>query len=80
MDTFLLIGAALGAAIGLLHAPLVFRNRLRDGGASTLKAVYFGVCCFVLWALFGPYLLFFWIVGALLLTLARLRRPGGEAA
>jgi hypothetical protein len=80
MDSFLLIGAALGAAIGLIHAPLIFRNRLRDGHASTLKAAYFGVCCFLLWVLFGPYLLFFWIAGALFLPMARRGRPRGETA
>jgi hypothetical protein len=64
MDQFLLLGTVLGAVLGALHAPLVFRQRIVDGGLSPAGAAYFALWAFALWTLFGAYLLAFWLIGA----------------
>ncbi len=80
MDHFLWIGSLLGALCGALHAPLVFRNRRRDEGASPLRAGYYALWAFALWTLFGAYLLLFWLIGATGMALSRLLRPSRRGA
>lgn len=75
MDQFLLWGTVLGALCGALHAPLVYRNRVADEGASPLRAAYFAAWTFGLWTLFGAYLLAFWLIGAAGMMVSRLTQP-----
>lgn len=69
LSTVLLIGTALGAGLGVLHAGGIYRDRLnsitRRGGASTsarIQATYAAVWSFVLWTAFGSYVLIIWLV------------------
>jgi uncharacterized membrane protein YhaH (DUF805 family) len=73
MGDFLLAGAILGALFGSIHAIHVYRQRVRDEGASPGRALYFAVWAVGLWILFGAYLLAFWIIGAVGLAVSRLR-------
>ncbi len=74
MEHFLFWGTALGVVFGALHAPLVFRSRIADEGASPARAAYFAVWAITLWALFGTYLLAFWLIGAAGIAVSRLKR------
>jgi len=67
---FLLIGSALGALVGLLHAVHLFRQispRAKASGVpgGRTQGIYYGLTAFVLWSLFGSYVLALWFVGAL---------------
>ncbi len=80
MGDFLWAGAVLGALFGVIHAAQVYRQRVADEGASPGRAAYFAfwavaLWTVALWALFGAYLLAFWIIGAVGLAVSRLRRP-----
>ena len=78
MDVFLLIGTALGAAIGLVHAAHIFRTRRAEGHAGIVGALWFSLWALGLWTLFGAYVLFFWIVGAAGMAASRI--PGVRRA
>ncbi len=79
MHEFLMIGTVLGALIGLLHAPLVYRSRRRDEGAGIIRSGYFAAWAFCLWTLFGAYVLAFWLVGLAGMVVLRLFRAGSDA-
>ena len=74
MEEFLWSGAVLGALLGVIHAVQAYRQRIADEGASPGRAAYFALWAVALWALFGAYLLAFWIIGAVGLAVSRLRR------
>jgi len=78
MTAFLWAGGALGAILGLVHGFHLFRRqaaRNAHRGAILGPAIgfYYGVWAFVLWALFGAYLLGFWILGCAGYAISRLR-------
>ena len=77
MDSFLLTGTALGALLGMLHGVYLFRRiaaRRPTGGISSGKTqgLYYALWAFVLWTLFGSYVLAFWILGLLAYPIVRL--------
>ena len=74
MEQFLYWGTVLGVVFGTLHAPLVYRSRIADEGASPARAAYFAAWALMLWALFGAYLLAFWLIGATGIAVSRLKR------
>ena len=70
MEDLLWLGAGLGALLGVLHGVYLYRSLVADaraGGAphSRAAALYYGLWAFVLWTLFGPYVLAFWVLGML---------------
>lgn len=76
MTTALLIGSMFGALVGLIHAVAVFskqvsRARARRETYSSFvyaKSAYFAIWTFCLWILFGSYVLYLWILAAVLYT------------
>ena len=70
---FLWTGTIAGAVVGLFHMLFTFSTRLGQPGLSPLKTLWQGVWTWVLWTLFGAYVLAFWILGAVCLGVARLR-------
>lgn len=79
MQEFLWAGTILGAVFGLIHGVYLFRKIISDQVAGPAAAMYFALWAFVLWTLFGAYLLLFWIIGAAGLAISRLRSPAGAA-
>lgn len=73
MDEFFFLGTAVGAIFGVLHAPMVYRNRIADQGGSPQKAGYFAVWAVLLWTLFGAYVLALWLMGAAGMTFSHIR-------
>ena len=78
MATFLWAGSALGAVLGLFHGIHLFRQQAartahRGTILSTAIGLYYGVWAFALWALFGTYVLAFWILGSAGYAISRLR-------
>ncbi len=65
MDIVLWAGSALGVVIGLLHAGYIYRRQSPRSWPDRIKAIYRGLWAFVLWVLFGSYVLVLWVVGAL---------------
>ena len=81
MASFLWIGSALGAALGLLHGIYLYRQQTARALASSTTSsravgLYYGIWAFALRTLFGAYVLAFWIVGSIAYWIARLV-PGG---
>lgn len=72
MSTYLLIGTAMGAIVGFLHMLDVFWTRLDRPGLAYNKTAWQGIWTWFLWALFGAYILTFWILGAVLLGVSKL--------
>jgi hypothetical protein len=80
MDQFLMLGTILGAVLGAFHAPIVYRQRIVDGGLSPLGAGYFALWAFALWTLFGAYLLAFWLIGAAGMAVSQVSSAGRTGA
>ena len=78
MALFLWIGCACGATLGLLHALYLYRQiaaRNSTAGAPDInrRGLYYGIWTFVLWTVFGSYVLAFWLIGAIASALIGLR-------
>jgi hypothetical protein len=76
MAQFLWLGSALGAVLGVLHGVHLYRQqaaRVLTGGPGRRKAegLYQGLWAFVLWTVFGAYVLAFWILGSVGLGVSR---------
>jgi len=74
---FLWIGSALGAVVGVLHGVYLYRQQSAGAPANSptgkrVSGLYYGLWAFVLWTLFGAYVLAFWILGAVAWPLERL--------
>ncbi len=88
MDLFLWIGSALGAVLGVLHGVHLYRLKAARASAGATgdgraMGLYYGLWAFVLWTLFGSYVLAFWILGTIGSSLARLipaRDPASPGA
>ena len=65
-------GTAIGAVLGMLHAGYVYRAMAKIGGtAARVRAGYYALCTFVLWLLFGTYVLVLWLVSVVAYAIAR---------
>ena len=72
MATFFWVGTSLGALIGFLHSVLVFRQQRKAVNRGLGRALYMSIWTFALWALFGAYVLFFYVLGGIAMLLSRL--------
>ena len=72
MGEFLLVGAIVGAGIGLLHAIHLFRERLECGRGGVGRALWFAGWALALWTLAGAYVLALWLIAAVVMAAARL--------
>jgi hypothetical protein len=72
MDLFIWIGSALGGVLGLLHGVRLYRQKVAYAGGGRAAGLYYGLWAFVLWTVFGAYVLAFWILGSIGYALARL--------
>ncbi len=83
MTTALMIGTACGALLGSIHAGAVFaRHRRRARGRRqgvpyvvNATAAYFAAWTFMLWIIFGSYVLVLWIVTGVIYAGYLLWRP-----
>ena len=78
MTAFLWAGGMLGAILGLGHGCYLYRQQVarnahRGAIRGTAVGLYYGVWAFALWALFGAYVLGFWILGCVGYAISRLR-------
>jgi hypothetical protein len=78
MTLFLWIGCACGGTLGLLHARHLYRQiaeRNSTAGANSInrRGLYYGIWTFVLWTIFGSYVLAFWLIGAIATALIGLK-------
>lgn len=73
MTSFLLIGSSVGAVIGFLHACYLYRYQVGDRPkalldspvATRVGAAYHALWTFFLWVVFGPYVLFLWLLSVI---------------
>ena len=68
MDMLVSAGTIIGMSFGLFHAVYVYRYAFAeppaDSARSHVRSFYYALSTFVLWALFGTYVLVLWLVGA----------------
>jgi hypothetical protein len=79
MGTFLWIGSALGAAVGLLHGIYLYRQQVawalaNEPYSSKATGIYYGLWAILLWTVFGAYVLAFWMLGAIAWLIMRVVR------
>jgi hypothetical protein len=81
MIEFLWLGSALGTILGLAHGVYLYRQIAArapagSGSGGKLQGLYYALWVFLLWTLFGSYVLAFWVLGVLAYPIVRLiRRP-----
>ena len=85
MTGFLWAGCALGALLGLVHGVSVYqriapRPAAGRGPGGRLQGLYYGLWTFLLWTLFGAYVLAFWLLGVVAYPLVRTFRGPRAAA
>lgn len=64
-------GSALGAVIGLAHAIYLYRRRFAGPDTNGSAALYRGLWTFLLWTLFGSYLLVLWAVAVVVYSIRK---------
>ena len=78
MDNMLRIGVIAAVVIGILHSAYIFRHVLGDARGhgpsfrNGLRALYYALWTMLLWAVFGSYVLFMWIISVVVYGIARL--------
>ena len=71
MAEFLWLGTALGAILGLIHGACLYgliaaRAPAGRRAGGKIQGLYYALWALLLWALFGSYVLAFWILGVLI--------------
>ena len=78
MTALMWTGSLVGALFGLAHAAYIYRAISAQAAVGTsenhTRAVYFALWIFVLWVLFGSYVLVLWLVGAMLYIVFKMFR------
>jgi hypothetical protein len=77
MNSFLWLGSAFGAILGMLHGIYLYRQQAAwalASGTTGGRAIglYYGLWAFALWTLFGAYVLALWVLGSIAYLIARL--------
>ena len=92
MSTLLMIGTAVGAIVGLVHAGYVYYHRTREDPKRLAEhpvrvranAAYFALWTLVLWTAFGSYVFNLWLISVVIYTayhgIKRLPIPGFKKA
>ena len=70
LSTLMIIGSAVGVIIGLVHAGYVYFQRTRESPKKLAEhplriranAAYFALWTLVLWAAFGSYVFYLWLI------------------
>ena len=75
LGDFIWFGTMLGAGLGLAHALYFIATRLGRPGTRAAGVLWHGLWIWGLWALFGAYVLFFWLLG--LVSYVAVRATGG---
>lgn len=70
MGDILFFGACIGGVIGALHAIHFVATRLAGPG-SPLRTIWHGAWLLVLWTALGTYVLALWLIGVLVLVIAK---------
>ncbi len=73
MSTALMIGTFVGAVIGLFHACYVYRQEVGEFPAALADrpvatragAGYTAIWTFLLWVVFGAYVIFLWLISVI---------------
>lgn len=78
MTTLLLAGALVGVILGTIHAMHMYRRRRAEGRADVAEAGYYALWTFVLWVVFGTYILIFWVIGSAGMILSRVVKGSGR--
>ena len=71
MGELFMYGTWFGAGVGVFHAAHFIANHVSGTGGAG-KAIWHGLWIFLLWTAFGTYVLVLWLVGAVLLGVARI--------
>lgn len=62
-------GSVVGVLLGLAHAAYVYRvvanGMSLDAEPNHARGIYFAIWTFLLWILFGSYVLILWLAGVL---------------
>ncbi len=72
-----MIGTSVGAVLGLVHAWSIYARRTGELPERKAKhpiavrasAAYYALWTLLLWVLFGSYVFYLWVIGAVLYTL-----------
>lgn len=74
MVSALIIGSAVGAIIGFIHAGYVYRQQINafperfaeHPFVVRARAIYFALWTITLWVLFGSYLFYLWLISVVI--------------
>ena len=85
MAEFIWIGSTIGAALGLTHGIHLFRRIAArpaggHGPGGPAQGLYYALWAFLLWTVFGAYVLALWLLGVLLYPVVRTLRGSRPAA
>ena len=69
MSYFIWIGTLMGAAVGFLHFLQTLAARFGKPGTSPIGTLWQALWIWALWALFGAYVLFFWLIALILYSI-----------
>lgn len=70
MGDILFYGTCIGAVIGVIHAIHFVATRL-SGPGNPVRTIWHGTWLFVLWTAFGTYVVALWLIGVLVLGIAK---------
>ena len=79
MGEFIRFGSLLGLGLGALHFLYILYAGSAQSGGLSLKSLWHGLGVWILWVMFGAYVLAFWVIGWVLLLAGGLLPSRGRA-